>query len=100
VPFYRFSGHVVDSVALMLLLSPMVWEHHYVLALPLAVWAVATQGSSRPWPIGLALVLMFAVPTFDVFPLSYHRIAGLLMLVALSSPRQVLPRPARLLANP
>jgi hypothetical protein len=85
--FRRFSGHVVDSVALMLLLSPMVWEHHYVLALPLAVWAVATQGRSRPWSIGFALVLMFAVPTFDVFPLSYHRIAGLLTLVALTPPR-------------
>lgn len=94
VPFFRFSGHVVDSVALMLLLSPMVWEHHYVLALPLAVWAAATQGLSRPWPIGVALLLMFAVPTFDVFPLSYHRIAGLLMLVTLTPPRQVLPRPA------
>ena len=88
VAFHRFSGHVVDCVALMLLLSPMVWEHHYVLALPLAVWAVATRGSSRPWSIGFALVLMFAVPTFDVFPLSYHRIAGLLMLVALTPPRE------------
>jgi len=86
--FRRFSGHVVDSVALMLLLSPMVWEHHYVLALPLAVWAVATGGPSRPWPIGVALLLMFAVPTFDVFLLSYHRIAGLLMLVVLTPPRE------------
>jgi hypothetical protein len=84
--FRRFSGHVVDSVALMLLLSPMVWEHHYVLALPLAVWAVATRGAEKPWPTGAALLLMFAVPTFDVFPLSYHRIAGLLMLVALTPP--------------
>jgi hypothetical protein len=86
--FRRFSGHVVDSVALVLLLSPMVWEHHYVLALPLAVWAVATRGPEKPWPIAFALVLMFAVPTFDVFPLSYHRIAGLLMLLALVPPRE------------
>jgi hypothetical protein len=89
--FFRLSGHVADCTALMLLVSPMVWEHHYVLVLPLAVWAVATRGPSRPWAIGLALVLMLAVPTFDVFLFSEHRIAGLLTLVALTPPHVLLP---------
>jgi hypothetical protein len=89
--FFRVSGHVADCLALMLLVSPMVWEHHYVLALPLAVWAVATRGPSQPRAIGVALILMLAVPTFDVFPLSFHRIAGLLALVALTPPRELLP---------
>jgi hypothetical protein len=55
------------------------------------VWAVATRGPSRPWAIGLALVLMLAVPTFDVFLFSEHRIAGLLTLVALTPPHVLLP---------
>lgn len=96
VQFFRVSGHIVDCAALMLLISPMVWEHHYVIALPLAVWAVAMQGSSRPWPVAIALILMFAIPTFDFFPFSYHRLVGLFILIIVASPRQILPSPARL----
>lgn len=89
--FLRLSGHVADTTALMLLISPMVWEHHYVIALPLAIWALAIQGTSRPWPVIIALLLMFAVPTFDFFPFSYHRLAGLILLLVVANPRQVLP---------
>ena len=77
----------MDAVALTLLISPLVWENHYVLAVPLALWAVATRWRDRPWQIGIGVFLMFALPTFDVFPLSYHRIVGLLMLLQLTSPK-------------
>lgn len=91
LPFLRLSGHVADTTALMLLISPMVWEHHYVIALPLAIWAIAMEGNSRPWPVFIALFLMFAVPTFDLFPFSYHRLAGLILLLILAHPQQILP---------
>ena len=29
---------------------------------------------------------MLAMPTFDLFPLSYHRLAGMLLLLGLTSP--------------
>ncbi len=82
----RFYGHTMDAVALGLIISPVVWEHHYVLAMPLVIWAVATQGHVHPWPVGIAAFLIFAIPTFDVFPVSYHRLVGLLYLVHLTWP--------------
>ena len=71
------------SLALMLLLSPVAWEHHYVWALPLSVLSLATFGQRRPARVGIAVLLMFGLPTFDVFPLSYHRLVGLLLLLQL-----------------
>jgi hypothetical protein len=83
-------GHSVEVLAFALILSPIVWEHHYLLALPIAVWAVATQGRQRPWLIALAIILMMGLPTFNVYPFSYHRIFGLLLLLV-TMPPGVLP---------
>jgi hypothetical protein len=82
----RFLAHGADALAFALLVSPSVWEHHYVLALPLALWAVATRWRERPGGLALGIFLMLAMPTFDLFPLSYHRLAGMLLLLALTSP--------------
>jgi hypothetical protein len=84
----------MDALALGLMTSPVVWEHHYVLAIPLVIWAFATQGMARPWQVGIGAFLIFAIPTFDVFPLSYHRILGLLFLVHITWPAAlILPVP-------
>ena len=85
----RFLAHGADALAFALLLSPSVWEHHYVLAIPLALWAVAMRWRDRPGALALGIFLMLAMPTFDVFPLSYHRLAGMLLLLALTSPGAV-----------
>jgi hypothetical protein len=78
---WRHAGHAMDALALALMISPTVWEHHYLLAIPIAVWAVAGWGRRHPIAIASATILIFALPTFDVFLLSYHRIAGLLLLL-------------------
>ncbi len=84
---WRGLGHTLDAIALGLLISPLVWEHHYLLVLPLIVYATLVRERSA-WPrIGVATVLMLAIPVFDVFPFSYHRIAGLLLLLDTTSPR-------------
>jgi hypothetical protein len=82
----RFLAHGADALAFALLFSPSVWEHHYVLALPLALWAVATRWRERPGLLALGIFLMLAMPTFDLFPLSYHRLAGMLLLLGLTPP--------------
>ncbi len=87
-------GHSADALALALLVSPSAWEHHFVFALPLILWAIAAALPpsrsqtlySRLLPIGLAAALMLATPTFDLFPFSYGRIAGLLLLLAITPP--------------
>ena len=82
-----FAGHVADALAFALLVSPSVWEHHYVMALPLALHAVALRGHDRAVPVALAIFAMLLMPTFDLFPLGHHRLAGMLVLLGLTSPR-------------
>lgn len=83
-----FAGHAADVLAFGLLVSPSVWEHHYVLALPLAIHAVALRGHDRPGLVALAVAAMLLMPTFDVFLLGHHRLAGMLVLLVLTSPRR------------
>lgn len=92
---YTLYGHSADALALALLVSPSAWEHHFVFALPLVLWALAAAlpspqsppSHARLLPIGLAAALMLAMPTFDLFPFSYGRIAGLLLLLVITPPR-------------
>ena len=65
----------------MMLLSPVAWEHHYVWALPLVVLVAARRWERHPLTIAAIVVLIGALPTFDVYPLSYHRLVGLLWLL-------------------
>lgn len=83
---FRFYGHSMDAIALGLLISPSVYEHHYIVAIPVALWAIATRRSDKPVAVGLSIFLIFCIPTFDLFPFSFHRLAGLLMLVYLTAP--------------
>ncbi len=84
---HALLGHTMDAIALALIASPVVWEHHYLLAMPLVIWAVARAQSERTlWLIGASTFLIFGVPTFDVYPFSYHRLAGLLLLMAVMRP--------------
>lgn len=79
--------HTFDAIALALIASPVVWEHHYLLALPLVIGAVAWATSERQLLlVGFSTFAMFILPTFDIFPFSYHRIAGLLLLLYVLAP--------------
>jgi hypothetical protein len=75
-------AHAMDALAGILLVSPVVWEHHYVLALPLVVWGLVAGEPRRRPLVAAAALLMLALPTFDFFPFSYHRLAGLLLFLA------------------
>jgi hypothetical protein len=73
---------VLESIPLILLISPLVWEHHFIMLLPYALWNL----SKSPHPFRnrafLGALLIFAIPTFDLFPFSYHRIAGVLLMLS------------------
>lgn len=81
----RLLHQSLDLWTATLLLSPVVWEHHYLFALPLVLWAFAWH-RHRPWPVILAAALIFWLPTFHLYLLSYHRLAGLLLLFWLTRP--------------
>ncbi len=77
----RLAADTSDVFALQLLVSPLVWEHHFVLALPVAWYAVARVGRTRPLLVALGVALMLWMPTADVWLLSHHRLVGLLLLL-------------------
>ena len=69
---------------LMVMVSPLVWEHHPVL-LALSYVAVATVLKPADWPLfGLAYFLEFLMPTFDFYPWSYGRLISPLILLFLA----------------
>ncbi len=77
------NGRVLNAVpallALMTLLSPLMWEHHGVfLALSFLVM-LKKLSSAGEWAVfGAAYFLAFLVPTFDFFPWSYGRLLAIL----------------------
>jgi len=85
---FRVFGHSMDAIALSLLISPVTWHHHYLLAVPIVIWAVAVRGAEKPWSIGVAAFLMFGVPMFGVYLFSWHLIVGLIMILVLTGPRR------------
>jgi hypothetical protein len=69
---------------LMVLASPLVWEHHPVfVALPFLVITRRLQATGEWAAFSLAYLLVFLLPTFDFYPWSFGRLAGLLVLLAL-----------------
>lgn len=83
---YRNFGNLIDFVSLSLLVTPSAWDHHFVLALPLALWAIALRRKDRPGWVGIAVACIFVLPPFDVFPFSYLRMFGVIALLILASP--------------
>ena len=83
---YRNFGNLIDFVSLSLLITPSAWDHHFVLALPLALWAISLRRKDRPGWVGIAVAFIFLLPPFDVFPFSYLRMFGVLTLMILASP--------------
>jgi hypothetical protein len=69
---------------LMVLASPLVWEHHPVfVALPFLVITRRLQTPGEWAVFSLAYGFVFLLPTFDFYPWSFGRLAGLLTLLAL-----------------
>jgi hypothetical protein len=85
----RLLANAADALAFSLLISPSVWEHHFVFALPLVILAFATRWRERPVAVAVCAFLILGMPTFDLFPLSYHRGAGLLWLLTVTRPERL-----------
>lgn len=86
----RDIGHLIDFSVLSLLIAPSAWEHHYVIAIPLAIWAFALSGRKAPRLLTIALTFVFLLPTFNIYPFSYLRMAGVILLLNLTSPNKTL----------
>jgi len=85
---FRNFGHLIDFSVLSLLIAPSAWEHHYVIAIPLAIWAFALRSKNAPWLVMTGTLLVFLLPVFNIYPFSYLRMAGLILLLVLVSPEK------------
>ncbi|HEX4622574.1 MAG TPA: hypothetical protein VH208_13515, partial [Myxococcaceae bacterium] len=83
----RWVWNAVDLLAWQLMVAPLVWEHHYVFAVPLVLTALATAPPATFFRLAVASALMLAMPTADIYPLSYTRLAGLVLLFHWTSVR-------------
>jgi len=83
---FRNIGHLVDFSVISLFVAPSAWEHHYVMAIPLAIWVVAIYKKDIPWLGVLGMVFVFLLPVLNIFPFSYLRMLGVIFLLWLSSP--------------
>jgi hypothetical protein len=69
---------------LMVLASPLVWEHHPVFtALPFLVVTRKLRTPGEWAAFSLAYCIVYLLPTFDFYPWSFGRLAGLLTLLVL-----------------
>lgn len=84
---YRYFGHLIDFSVLTLLVAPSAWDHHFVLSIPLALWAIALRGREQPIWVGIGIVSIFVMPAYNIFPFSYLRLFGVLLLLWLTPPK-------------
>jgi hypothetical protein len=87
---YRNFGNLIDFSSLALLVTPSAWDHHFVIALPLALWAIALRSEDKPGWLGIAIACIFVLPPLDIFPFSYLRMFGVVRLLLLTSPNILL----------
>jgi hypothetical protein len=103
-PWRRRAGGMADLAAIAVvsvIATPMAWEHHYGVTLPIFVWlwfAVYRRGVGRVWPLALAWVLiadflsplnfLAAIPVANVLQ-SYMYFGALLLLGLLLRLREV-----------
>jgi hypothetical protein len=70
---------------LMMMLSPLVWEHHPVfVALPFLLMLQLLETPAEWTWFGAAYLLEFLLPTFDFFPWSYGRLLGVVIWAGLA----------------
>jgi hypothetical protein len=67
---FRIMGHANDAVVLPLLISPIVWNHHYVVLIPALIWSTLLLGPSRArsWlPVAALLFPYFVQPFIYIY---------------------------------
>jgi len=84
-PRMVLTGYVVLPVV-MLLASPLIWEHHFVMwMLTMPVVAASLKHPREWWLLLPVYVFCFLMPTYDIYPLSYLRLLGMILIVILLS---------------
>jgi hypothetical protein len=78
-----------ELLALALLISPRVWPHQFVYALPLTMVAAVVASAERRLLVALAALLIFGFPWSEVFPAPFVRQVGVALLLFTTAPHRV-----------
>ena len=77
-------GYTVLPLA-MLIASPSQWPHHFVLIIPAVLMLLPyVRPGTDLLLFGVAYLLIFLAPINEIYPFSYLRLAGIIMLVLVS----------------
>lgn len=79
---HAFFRSCAEWTAVVLLLSPIAWPEHFVLAVPLVLVLLAEQ--PRRLVVAAGIVLVLALPRTPHYPLSHHFLAGLVLLLSVA----------------
>lgn len=75
------SGGYVVLPLFMLIVSPSIWPHHFVfLILTMPVLLSVLRESRQLWLFLVAYILVFHFPVNEIYPVSYLRLLGLVMI--------------------
>ncbi len=78
-----YNGYIALTL-LMLIVSPRAWAHYYVVfMLPFLVMFKSIRGQRELMVYLIIYALIYLVPVFDLFPLSYYRLLGVLLCYGL-----------------
>jgi len=78
-----FNSYIV-LIVLMMTLSPLIWEHHLIfLLMPMLILAKRISTLSQSIIYIALYILLFLIPTFDFYPLSYYRLLAVVVVFIL-----------------
>jgi hypothetical protein len=81
-----FYENCMDVVAGSLLIAPVLWDHHFVILIPFAIWTLVKRAPAQPWAIGAGVFLMLGFSNMEIFPLYSLRVLGLILLLWHTAP--------------
>ena len=81
----KIFNSIVPLFLAMTLFSPLIWEHHGIfLTLPFILLIKKLESPAEWMLFAAAYLFIFLIPTFDYFPWSYERLAGMLITLGLT----------------
>jgi hypothetical protein len=95
----RMFGNFTDAISLSLLIAPHAWMHHYVLAIPVILFAVVKRAKEHPLLVVMgAFCILVSIPdSAEVLPIMFRGLAGLILLSLATTPKTKIRQAATVL---
>jgi len=88
-----FNEQAMDTITMSFFVSPIVFEHHYTMAIPIILWTFVIWMNKAPKRVFWGCLLILCIPIYDVAIFGWNRIAGLIVLITARGVRPLLTPP-------